>query len=261
MTPAMAFPGSHSKGPKPMISLSPGRIQLFYTRADTISNPRLLARYRSVLDTDELRKTDRYLDPHARHLCLTARAQVRYLVSEITGLDPGAFSFTRNDHGKPALDSQLPDLGGMKFNLSHCRGAVVCGFCLDHDIGVDMEDLGRRVDLAVADRFFSPREAAWVRAREGAGNQRFLDIWTLKEAYIKARGKGLAIPLTSFSFDLAGEGIKFYCQDRDQEKKNGVWQFFRWHPEPGKIVAAAVRSNRPFDIQTFHCVPFEGVYG
>lgn len=240
--------------------LSPNSILLFYARADTCCDPEVEARYRSVLSPAEIRKTDRYLDENARHLCLTARALVRYLISGYSGLEPDSFSFTENEHGKPSLNIPPEYTGPRHFNLSHCKGGVLCGLCLNREIGVDMEDLDRRVTPAVAARFFSPQEAAWVREKkEDAGfKERFLEIWTLKEAYIKAKGKGLAIPLDSFSFDLTGpeREIRF----RDQAARQGQWQFFRWHPEPGKIAAAAVSAPRPVDIQTFRCRPFEGIY-
>jgi len=241
--------------------LFPDSLLLFYTRADSVSDPKLMDRYRSVLNPGEIRKTNRYLDENARHLCLTARALVRYLISEYTGLPPEFFSFTTNEHGKPRLDSTPLD-SGPHFNLSHTRGGVVCGLCLNHEIGVDLERLDRRVDPGVADRFFSPQEAAWVREAQGKAQvkERFLDIWTLKEAYIKARGKGLAIPLDSFSFDLTDPVAKIRFRDQGPMENAEQWQFFKWHPEPGKIAAAAVNTPQSLAIQTFRCIPFEGIY-
>jgi len=245
-----------------MICLPPDRILLFFTRVENITDAGLLASYRSVLSPEETQKVDRYRDKNGGLLSLTARALIRYLISEYTGLGPDEFTFTANDHGKPALskDSGLPPQArGLKFNLSHCKGAVVCALCLDHDIGVDMEDLGRRVNLSVADRFFSPREATRVRSLDCDDEKKeaFLDIWTLKEAYIKAKGKGLAIPLNSFSFEPAGTGVTISFQD--PKINPDTWQFFRWRPEPGKRVAAAVNSARSIDIQTFYCIPFKEI--
>ncbi|WDP92493.1 MAG: 4'-phosphopantetheinyl transferase superfamily protein [Desulfobacter sp.] len=241
-------------------ALSADRVHLFYTRARDTDRGDLLTLYRSVLSRDEIQKAERFRDKTAGHLSLTARALVRYLVSEYTGLSPERLVFTANDHGKPALDPDMavPGLKDIRFNLSHCKGGVVCGLCLGREIGVDIESLGRRVDPAVADRFFSPSEAARVRAAEGEGARKaaFLNLWTLKEAYIKARGGGLSIPLDSFSFD-AKERVEISFKD-DRDRSAG-WQFFRWHPEPGKLAAAAVCSPGPLAFRTFRCIPFESV--
>lgn len=232
-----------------------GQIHVFYTRADRISDPDLLKQYRRCLSPDEIQKADRYMKQSDRHLSLVSRALVRYLIAEATRKDPQALSFSVNEHGKPFL-AQMPDI---HFNLSHSHGAAVCALCRYDAVGVDVEDVGRHTDFSIAKRFFSPAEAELVsKAPETEKRKLFFDIWTLKEAYIKAVGKGLSIPLNSFSFNVDEALIQITFSDSG--RTDPMWRFFQWRPEPGKIVAAACRCASPIVFKPFGCVPLVGIY-
>ena len=232
-----------------------GHIHIFYTRADQISNPDLLKQYRHCLSPAEIQKADRYMKQSDRQLSLVSRALLRYLIAGATRQDPKSLRFSANEHGKPFL-KQRPDI---QFNLSHSHGAAVCALCRDDAVGVDVEDVGRQTDLSIANRFFSSAEAELVsKAPEIEKRALFFDIWTLKEAYIKAVGKGLSIPLNSFSFNADQADIQITFSDTG--RTDPMWQFFQWRPEPGKIVAAAGRSASPIVFTPFWCVPFVGIH-
>lgn len=234
--------------------LDSGQVHVFYTRADQISDPCLLKQYRAFLSPGEIRKADRYLKQSDRLLSLVSKALVRYLIAEVILQDPQSICFSTNEHGKPYV-VESPDI---HFNLSHSHGAAVCALCRGAAVGVDVEDKGRRTDLSIANRFFSSSEAELVSKASGAEKRKlFFDIWTLKEAYIKAVGKGLTIPLNSFSFDVNESEIQITF--RDTGRADPLWQFLQWRPESGKIVAAAVRSASPIVFKPFWCVPFVGI--
>ena len=236
-------------------SLQYGQVHLFYTRADRISDPGLLEQYRACLSPAEIRRADRYQKPADRHLSLVSKVLVRYLVAGMTGRHPASLCFSANDHGKPFV-ADLPDI---HFNLSHSHGAAVCAVCRDTAVGVDVEDSGRQTNLSIADRFFSLPEAELVsRATGDEQRKMFFDIWTLKEAYIKAVGKGLSIALDSFSFNAGDTDLHItFC---DTGRIDPDWQFFQWHPESGKIVSAAVCSPCPMVFKPFWCVPLTCVF-
>lgn len=243
-----------------MLTLPKNEVHLYYTQADSISSDKLLGRYRAVLSPEEILKVERYRIQKDRHLSLVARALVRYLVSEYTGTSAEALAFSMNDHGKPNLapKEEKNDVSKISFNISHSRGGVVCGICENLEIGVDLEDIRRSVDLGIARRFFADTEVEFLnRIPDSDKKKVFFDIWTLKEAYIKAEGKGLAIPLDSFSFETGGPEIKirFNCA----EKKASDWQFFRWRPKTNKTVAAGVKASAPLSFKTFSCVPFQEI--
>jgi 4'-phosphopantetheinyl transferase len=121
---------------------------------------------------------------------------------------------------------------------------VACAVAWDRDIGVDVEHMDRRTETtAVADRFFSPSEVeALRRLPPSEQRRRFFELWTLKEAYIKARGLGLAIPLESFSFSFyerAPPGIGFAESLPDDPR---TWRFEQTFPSDAHAMALAARA-------------------
>jgi 4'-phosphopantetheinyl transferase len=128
-------------------------------------------------------------------------------------------------HGKPALPS-LDGGSGLDFNLSHCDGLVACALAFGHSVGVDVEKEGRPSDhLAIARHHFSLAEQAALAgmAPEDQASA-FLAIWTMKEAVIKADGRGLHMDLGSFSVDPRGAGILFEANSGEDP---GQWQLHR----------------------------------
>jgi 4'-phosphopantetheinyl transferase len=185
----------------PALPLPAGHAHLWWAVPERFTNSRELARYRSVLTDEERQKTDRFRFARDQKLCLLARVLARTTLSRYDDVDASDWRFRTNRYGRPAIEAPTSSL---HFNLSHTTGLVVCLVCRDREVGVDVEPRNRTGEwLDLATRFFSPREAAalhQVEVRERP--RRFLEYWTLKEAYIKARGMGLAIPLGDFSFDL-----------------------------------------------------------
>jgi 4'-phosphopantetheinyl transferase len=124
-----------------------------------------------------------------------------------------------------------------------------------------VEETSRDTDMAVADRFFAASEAACIRRCPPDNRQsRFYDFWTLKESYIKARGKGLAIDLTRFAFHLCAStiAIDFHPSLGDSP---GNWRFFRFSPVEHYTAAVTVRSSTKgrMALNTWRCLPFRSM--
>jgi 4'-phosphopantetheinyl transferase len=185
----------------PPLTLPAGHAHLWWAIPEHFTDARELARYRAVLNDEERQKTDRFRFARDRQLCLLARVLARTTLSRYDSVGPADWRFRSNRYGRPAIETPTSSL---HFNLSHTNGLVVCLVCRDREVGVDVEPRNRSGEwLDLATRFFSPGEAAALRRVEAHERpRRFLEYWTLKEAYIKARGMGLAIPLGDFSFDL-----------------------------------------------------------
>lgn len=168
----------------------------------------LWRRYRELLADEERERLARQRSTRASRDYLLGRALLRTALSCYRQLPPAAWRFTLNAYGKPALAGNAVDDAGLQFNLSHSEGLVVCAVCRGRPLGVDVESLGRRNDLdAIAGRFFSASEhAELMRLPPALRRGRFFDYWTLKEAYIKARGMGLALPLAQFSLRFGADG-------------------------------------------------------
>ncbi len=217
---------------------------LWWARPERFTDPAELARYREVLTDDERVKTDRFRFERDRHTCLITRVLARTTLSRYGNVPPERWRFRANDHGRPEI---LEPASPLRFNLSHTSGLAVCVVSRDREVGVDVESLervGHWLDLA--ERYFAPREAAALR-RLAAEEQpaRFLEYWTLKESYIKARGLGLAIPLADFSFDLpAGSpndiAIRFTPAIDDASSR---WQFGLGRLGAGHLIATAVERS------------------
>ena len=183
---------------------SPRTFDLWFVRPEEVQGPVLLERFRALLTTEERARNQRFRQERHRHQDLVTRALVRHVLSQYaTDLHPAEWIFSENHHGKPAIAGPA-GAPRLSFNLSHTDGMLLCGVTQHHPVGVDVERIDRKTDVgAIADRFFSESEVnALLTLPEHAQTQRFFDYWTLKEAYIKARGLGLALPLGDFSFAI-----------------------------------------------------------
>lgn len=126
---------------------------------------------------------------------------IRSLLSKRLRVEKNKLQFNRTVYGKPYCLSSV----SFFYNISHAGNWVVCAID-SHDVGIDVE-LVKDIDLGIAERFFSRSEYETLsRMPEHRQRSFFYELWTLKESYIKAEGKGLSIPLDSFSFSLSGDG-------------------------------------------------------
>ncbi|MBV8629388.1 MAG: 4'-phosphopantetheinyl transferase superfamily protein [Silvibacterium sp.] len=155
---------------------------------------------------------------------------MRLLLGAYTGLAPENLIFAVNEFGKPELmnpESLQPE-GRVRFNLSHTEGLTLLGVCLSADLGVDVETVRPISDLElIAQSNFSEREIAALRAFGSSGKLRaFLRCWTRKEAFLKAHGKGLSIPLDSFAVSLSAEDASGLLECRWDAGEITRWSLF-----------------------------------
>ena len=167
----------------------------------------------SMLSTAELDRGDQFKSPVHRHRFLAGRTLLRQLLSEVTGRDPAALTFTTNDHGKPFLVDDAGRLAnGPAFNMSRSNELVLFAVAQSGSgfeagsVGVDIEHV-RPIEVeALARRFFSLRERSDLEAVEADRRLgAFFNVWARKEAVIKADGRGLSVPLDSFSVSVGRE--------------------------------------------------------
>ena len=164
---------------------------------------RMLDQLRTTLSADELARAARLHFPRDRVRFIAAHGIVRHILSGYLNAAPGGLAFATNEYGKPALAGNWG--GALSFNLSHSGELVLLALTRGREVGVDVEQfLPARADSAIAENYFSPSEFARLRGLPvGLRPRAFFNCWTRKEAYIKARGMGLAIPLDSFDVSLA----------------------------------------------------------
>ena len=129
-----------------------------------------------------------------RNLSLAGEILARTTVSELTGADPSSVRIIRNENGKPLCEDK-----SAFFSISHKGRYAVCAADRDHQIGVDIEKIGS-FRPGIAERFFSESENRFIFGEEGQSrgkisydtSRRFFEVWTLKEAFVKNSGEGLA---------------------------------------------------------------------
>lgn len=224
-----------------LLALPPGQAHLWHVSLDEVGDPALLASYRAVMSPEETQRHQRYRFERDRLQYLVTRALVRGTLSRYANVDPAAWTFRDNAYGRPEIAG--PDgHSALRFNLSNTHGMVVCLVAYGREVGVDVEDTCRLSQTSeIADRFFAPAEVAALRALPVSQQRhRFFEYWTLKEAYIKARGMGLAIPLEKFAFLLEpGSPVRIVI-DPSLGDDATRWQFAQFALSPRHTSAAAV---------------------
>lgn len=186
-----------------VIPLPRNEVRAWYVFTDRFRSAERLAWCRSVLSAEELERCSRFAREKDRELYVIAHGLLRQILSLHADMEPTGWRFVKNEYGRPSVAN--PDFVRFRFNLSHTGGMVAWALGDDREVGIDVEDTERRSGgVELADRYFSPSEVAdLMRVPEASRRRVFFDYWTLKEAYIKARGMGLAIPLDKFSFTLS----------------------------------------------------------
>ena len=149
----------------------------------------------TLLDHAEQKRASRFLVPEPRTQFIISRAFLRIALGHYLGIEPPEVKFCTGEQGKPELAN-----GGLQFNLSHTEGVAAIAITRAGKVGIDVERIRRNLEpLQMAARFFSARESEWLRSQSKDRQfAAFFSCWTAKEAYIKARGGGLSIPLDSF---------------------------------------------------------------
>ena len=168
----------------------------------------------SLLSRDERDRADRMQKTIARDRFIIVRAGLRKLLARYLDAEPDEVTFSYGDHGKPYIEKS-----NLVFNVSHSGNMAAYVVSYRRKIGVDVECVGRKVSHEqVARRFFAPEEMVALQAKpEEERSRAFFDIWTLKEAYLKARGTGISIPLNSFAVEVSGHSEKLLREDGDLE--------------------------------------------
>lgn len=198
----------------------------------------------------EKQRNARFRFARDRSRDLMARWLMRKALAEYTDQQPQLLLIERSDKGKPYLQN-IPHTipaHALHFNLSHTRDWVVMAVA-KHCVGVDIESTQRKNDvLAIANHYFFGAELDELRSFPSMQQaQRFFDYWTLKEAYMKARGEGISLGLNNFGFQIADGKIALQVKPKLNDDPNS-WQFACQTPVPDYRLGLAFRYHQPFDV-------------
>ncbi len=188
-----------------MMPVTP-RIEIWMLAVADIPAP-VWPRLTDMLMAEERERAARFVFDRHRREHLAAHALKRLLLSDFDGRPPQAWEFETAPGGKPHIRGG----SALHFNLSHSDGMVVCAASNVGELGVDVEAAGRNLPLEIAGQYFAAEEVAWLRSlAEAEQVLGFLRLWTLKEAFIKATGQGLAQPLHDFAFRFDPLNVVFH---------------------------------------------------
>lgn len=198
----------------------------------------------AVLTETEIDRRNRIIAEGARHQHALSRALLRCLLGERLGIAPQDVDLTTTARGKPQLGARH-SASNLCFNVSHSEDVAIFGFVQGCDIGVDVERL-RLIDRAdkIAARFYSDSEFAdYLALEERDRALGFMNCWTRKEAFIKAVGEGLFLPLESFDVSLAPTDTPRLVRVPNGHPND--WSLVSFRPFPNFVAAAVVNVSAP----------------
>jgi 4'-phosphopantetheinyl transferase len=199
-----------------------------------------------TLNADERQRADRFHFAYDRRHFIVARGVLRALLGSYLSRDVRQLEFCYNSYGKPALVDDRVGERTFQFNLSHTHGLALYALAWDRLVGVDVEWLLRPNFTAelIARRYFSPHEAAVLGTVPAEQRiEAFFTCWTRKEAYIKARGKGLSMELDQFDVTLVPGEAAAVLATRDDPQQAARWALRHLEPGPGYVGAVAVEGH------------------
>jgi 4'-phosphopantetheinyl transferase len=190
----------------------------------------------AILDDDDRDHVERFRFERDREIARTSRALQRLALSARADVDPEDWRFVVDERGRPhVVDPPRP---GLRFSASNARGLVGCAVAIDREVGLDLEPLRDDAPPELVESCFTPDERAELRAlAPDQQPRRFVELWVLKEAYLKARGLGVAdeVPLDAIPMILRGASASI-------DDVIGRWQLTLW-PEEQHLVALCYQET------------------
>jgi 4'-phosphopantetheinyl transferase len=200
----------------------------------------------AILSPDEMARANRFVYPNYRNYFIAGRAQMRLILSRYVHQYAGDLAFNYNEYGKPFLSSSP---GKIQFNVSHSQLLGLVAVTLNKRVGVDIERVRTDIDYTqIAQQFFAPGEVKRLMDLPVELQlEAFYACWTRKEAFIKARGMGLAIPLDQFEVSFSPNIPPQLVYSGSDLTGESDWSLYELRPGTGYIAALAVQ-NQNWDI-------------
>jgi len=227
----------HSTRPEPLVE---GQVQVWAASLDVPVDQR--RRLEATLSQDERARAARYrLEDPARRF-VVARGVLRELVGMYLDVSPTAIALVADEHGKPAL--RYRGEHPLEFNVTHSGDLALYAFTLGRRVGVDVERIRPMTNMrALVDRVFSEAERL-VFERLGADEQvdAFFSTWTRKEAFVKARGSGIAGQLDKFDVTVRRTEPARLLRVEGDGAGPSQWSLAHLEPAEGFVGAVAVEA-------------------
>jgi 4'-phosphopantetheinyl transferase len=203
-----------------------------------------VGRLEALLNAEERGRAGRFHFRKDRQRFIVGRGLLRLLLGEYLRVAPAEVRLWYTPLGKPELVGQTSE-DAIKFNVAHSDGLVLYAVARGREIGIDVERLRPGVEWCeLSARYFAPREVAELTAlAPDLQQEAFFAGWTRKEAYLKALGCGMALPLDQFAVSLGpGRPAELLAADHDPAQL-GRWQMHELTPAPGFVGAVVIEGG------------------
>lgn len=199
----------------------------------------------ATLAPDERARAERFRFPEHRERFIAAHGALRDILSRYLNLAADQLTFSTNPHGKPALAD--PDHAWLQFNLTHSGDLALIAVARDHPVGIDVEQMIPPEDFPrLVEQFFSANENAAFRVLpESRRAAAFFAGWTRKEAYVKALGTGVSLPLDQFDVTLDPDAPARLLTDRRHPHNVETWFLHTFIPAPAYFASLAIEIPHP----------------
>jgi 4'-phosphopantetheinyl transferase len=221
-------------------ALDPYEIHVFLARPEAQERRDIDSAW-CTLSPEERARAERFHFDRDKSIYVVAHSLLRRVLARYTRAAPEDHRFWQTRTGRPELVLP-PGVAKLRFNLSHTRGLVGCAVMLDADLGFDVEAVRVPAPLEVADQYFSRPELDVLCSLPPAEqHDGFFRFWTLKEAYLKACGMGLSLPLDGFAVHVQAEGTAELDRLTADPTGTAPWSL-RWWRLEGHYAAIAVQA-------------------
>jgi 4'-phosphopantetheinyl transferase len=202
-----------------------------------------LQEFSGFLSEDERDRAKTFLFAQHRTHFIAARGFLRLILSRYLSIHPKLIRFRYTAFGKPVLDFPLAE-NPLHFNLSHSEG-IALYVVSKRECGIDIEALHQQIDfMQLSEQFFSANELKRLHELpDSAQRTMFFQLWTRKEAYLKAIGQGLSLPLHQFDVSQSPDKPVLHLNTTDDEIEETDWYVKNFIPQEGYMAAVALKGN------------------
>lgn len=212
-------------------------------------SPSHLFELRRILSEDERKKEERLRFQRDKDHHVASEGALRAILARYVGMPPASLRFERNAHGKPSLAAALGLR--LRFNMSHSQNLALYAITCGREVGIDVECVRNGfAETQIAEQFFSPDETTRLQQLPQALQQRaFFHTWTRKEAYLKARGEGLTVPLNEFDVSVHPDEPPALLSAQHSAQEVGRWALRALEPAPDFVGTVVVEGR----VDTWQC--------
>ena len=236
------FAASIGSSPLVVLDLASHQVDIWRARLDLPTDS--LKTLVTTLSVDEIQRADRFNLQGDKERFIAAHGCLRDILARYHYWEPGQLNFSTNDYGKPTLSTDSSERR-MDFNLSHSNDFALVAVTSERKVGVDLERIRQGISAQViARQYFSPSEFSELMALPSEQREiGFFNCWTRKEAYIKAQGLGLSLPLESFDVSLSPNEPVILQATRPDPQEAARWTLLSLEVSPDYAAALAVEGT------------------